>query len=359
MVFKPCYEVLKNGLSGIMRVKNEARYIENCIGSCIDALDELIVVYNDCTDDTPAILERMQKLYPEKIKLYPFNHHILAYNLTPEEFEYAKNLPEDSLRLHSTQCNYGLSKVTYKYALKIDPDQLYFTDELRKWRDICHEGRTYRWNVRCVCGCLFSTYISVYRKFSTIVGRPILWMLPTFLVNLFKKSYSYYAKLKLLNGSGCIALSGVNVFWDSQWYVPFDGINVHPPYNGAGDHLIFRVSEKTYYSKLIASPTYIVERFHCPFRMMFAGPMWFHLHANKENCWEKVKEVKDEYPDRFVPIKKFVSMSYRAVHNRMDKKAHSLFQRIWFAIIHKMGARTIERHISQLIALGERSVTKE
>ena len=44
------------GLAGIMRVKNEAGFIEQCVTSCIDALDELIIVYNDCTDDTADIL---------------------------------------------------------------------------------------------------------------------------------------------------------------------------------------------------------------------------------------------------------------------------------------------------------------
>ena len=44
-----------------MRVKNEERLIESCIDSCIEALDELIVVCNDCTDSTLEILERKQK----------------------------------------------------------------------------------------------------------------------------------------------------------------------------------------------------------------------------------------------------------------------------------------------------------
>lgn len=34
----------KNKVAGIMRVKNDGMFIERCIESCIDALDELIVV---------------------------------------------------------------------------------------------------------------------------------------------------------------------------------------------------------------------------------------------------------------------------------------------------------------------------
>ena len=73
---------LKPGLSGIVRAKNEASFIEACIDSCIDALDELVIVYNDCTDDTPAIVKRKAKQYPDKIKIYAYEHHVLSYNLT-------------------------------------------------------------------------------------------------------------------------------------------------------------------------------------------------------------------------------------------------------------------------------------
>lgn len=41
---------MKKTIAGIMRVKNEGSFVKDCIESCIDALDELIIVYNDCTD---------------------------------------------------------------------------------------------------------------------------------------------------------------------------------------------------------------------------------------------------------------------------------------------------------------------
>ena len=50
-------KVLNDGLSGFIRAKNEARFLSLCIDSCIDSLDELIVVYNDCSDDTEKILD--------------------------------------------------------------------------------------------------------------------------------------------------------------------------------------------------------------------------------------------------------------------------------------------------------------
>lgn len=72
----------KNGLSGLIRARNEAKFIGLCIDSCIDALDELIVVYNDCSDRTEDILEEKMKQYPGKLKIFPliiiYYHIILA-----------------------------------------------------------------------------------------------------------------------------------------------------------------------------------------------------------------------------------------------------------------------------------------
>lgn len=49
------YTHFSNGVSGIMRVKNYAAFIEASIDSCINALDELIIVYNDCSDNSPEL----------------------------------------------------------------------------------------------------------------------------------------------------------------------------------------------------------------------------------------------------------------------------------------------------------------
>lgn len=55
---------LKKGISGILRVKNDGQFIESCVESCINVLDELVVVYNDCTDNSVVEIERMRSRYP-------------------------------------------------------------------------------------------------------------------------------------------------------------------------------------------------------------------------------------------------------------------------------------------------------
>ena len=340
---------LKDGLSGLMRVKNEERFIEPCIDSCIDSLDELIIVYNDCTDETPDIVERMHRKYSGKIKVYAYNNQVLSHNLSEDEFEYACNLPEDSSRLHSNQCNFALSQVDYKYAVKIDVDQLYFADELKQWRDVCSGENKVKWKVGFIVGWLFMLYLSIYRRLSAKAGKPLLGMFPDRLVKLCISSYTDLAKWRLQRGKIAIALSGYNVFKDDKWYIPFDGYNVHPPYNGEGDTLIFRVSDETYFVKSVNnSNKTVTERFVCPYKMMFAGPIWFHLHANRESCWGKVKKIEEKYPELFVPVEKFSEMSYEEVHDRLNKKTHTLYQRILFALVHKMGYDRILKHLSLL-----------
>lgn len=333
---------LKNGLSGIMRVKNEAMMIEECIDSCIDALDELIVVCNDCSDSTPEILERKKLQYPEKIKVYYYNHNVLSFDLTEEEYRYALSLPDDSLRLYCNQCNYGLGNVTHKFAVKIDTDQIYFKSELKHWRDICcGERKSFR--ASYIAGWFFMMYITLYRRLSAALKTPCLFLLPDFLVKWFAPSYRQYAEYCLQRGKASIALSGVNVFKDDGWFVTFDNYNIHPPYNGEGDTVIFKVSDQTFFTRTSSGrgSFSVTEKFNQPYKMMFAGPIWFHQHANRPRCWEKVHQLKRMDPNSFVPLEQFVRMKYSQVCKKMDPGATTLYQRILFAVVHKIGLNAV------------------
>lgn len=340
------------GLSGIIRAKNEGRFLSACIDSCINSLDELIVVYNDCSDDTEIVLAEKVKQYPGKLKVYPFNNHILSHNLSKEEFEYAISLPEDSVRLHSTQCNYALSKVTYQYAMKIDPDQIYFADEIKKWRDVCCLDQSVHWSVSFILGWIFMMYISVYRRISSRLGYPFIQMLPDKLVSFFKRYYSIYIKWKLQKGDVAVSFSGVNLFWDTDWTIPFDKFNIHPPYNGEGDTLLFRVSENTFFSRyynIDKRPYTVVEKFNHPYKVVLAdSPIWFHLHANRTYCVEKVRKVKKDHPELFVSLEEFLKMNYKEVLRKMDPQVNTLYQRILFALVHKMGLKTVRKHLPLL-----------
>lgn len=338
-------------MSGLIRTRNEAHLLSGCIDSCINALDELVVVYNDCTDNTAEILAEKQLQYPDKLKVFPYNHQVLSFDLTREEYEYAKTLPDDSPRLYCNQCNYGLSKMRYSYAVKIDADQIYYEDEIKKWRDVCAGINAPCWKPSYILGWFFMMYFTLYRRISARIERPCIPMLPTWFVRLFSTPYLDYAKWRLSRGTASIALSGVNLFKDEDgWYVPFDRYNIHPPYNGSGDTVIHPLTNETFYTRRFSDTiSYsVTELFHCPYKVMYAGPVWFHLHANRAYCRDKVKRVKNGHPELFVRPDDFVKMSYSEVLQKMDPKVNTLFQRTLFALVHRMGMNVVMKHLSLL-----------
>ena len=344
-------ESRKEGLSGIMRVKNEGRSVGECIDSVIDALDELIVVYNDCTDDTESILCKKVEQYGDKIKIYPFNHDLLVTNLTLEQYEYAVSLPEDSPRLHCTQCNFALDQSTYKYAVKIDPDQLYFVDEVRKWRDACL-GKDVSINLlQVVVARLFRLWISFYRRMSSVTGKVCSYLMPDWLVKICEKSYFAYGRNQLYKGEISIAWSGINVFVeDGEIFIPFDFRNVHPPYNGEGDLVLFKISSKTRFGRYLVpgDKTKVLEYFNNPYPMFFSGLTWFHLHANRDYCFANVSKMRHENPDLFVRVDDFVNFSYNDSLKKMKNGVPTLFQRTLFLFIHKIGMSAVRRNLPLL-----------
>ena len=64
--------------------------IEACIESCIGALDELIIVFHDCTDNTPQILRTKQAQYSSKIKIYEYRLYILPIEMNQPIFSFAE-----------------------------------------------------------------------------------------------------------------------------------------------------------------------------------------------------------------------------------------------------------------------------
>lgn len=118
------------GISGHLRVKDEAMSIAECINSCIDALDELIITYNKSTDNTEEILKEYEKKYPDKIRLYFYEPKIIKYNKN----EYKTKYSEIHYFYHYS--NFGYLKIKYKYYIKIDADQIYFIEKLLEIRRI-------------------------------------------------------------------------------------------------------------------------------------------------------------------------------------------------------------------------------
>ena len=71
------------GISGFMRLKNEAEFLDRAVETHIGGLDELVMVHNDCSDETPEICRRWARKFPEKIKVVEYEPKVVPI-FTPE-----------------------------------------------------------------------------------------------------------------------------------------------------------------------------------------------------------------------------------------------------------------------------------
>ncbi|HIF9097506.1 hypothetical protein NGM67_15765 [Photobacterium damselae] len=111
----------KDGLSGFIRAKNEGDYIYQVIESWIELVDELVIVFNDCTDNTESEICRAIKDFGcNKIKAYKYIPKVY-----PQGSDEHINLPCDDIHSLVNYYNYSLSKTTRKFVVKIDGDIIF------------------------------------------------------------------------------------------------------------------------------------------------------------------------------------------------------------------------------------------
>lgn len=345
------------GVSGVMRIKNDAEFIAASVESCISALDELVVVYNDCTDNSAEVIESMRQKYPDKIRVFEYPYKVLGAGLSKEEYEYAKSLPDDSPQLLCNYYNFALSKVRFEYAIKIDADQIYFTEILNKWCDLVRTKNKVKGS--WILGMLFHYYFLAYR-FLCLKIKMRLPLMPEWLAKAAKPHYERYAATQMIKGTACLSFSGINVFKDDKWAVSLglkdEAVNVLPPFNGENDHLLFKVSEQTYYRKfdmdyynLISNSSYsLIEEFVHPYKPMFMGFCWFHMNAMRSRLKNQVMFVKQNNPEAFELIDKLLNYSYRVVEQKTDKRIHSLYQRVLFSYIYNADKKSIASNLNIL-----------
>lgn len=340
-------------VAGILRVKNDGVFVEKCVESCIDALDELVILYNDCSDNSAEEIRKMTAKYPHKIKSYEYPHRIYGMYITKEEFDIAKAFPEGHPSLLSTYCNYALSMVTSDYALKIDADQVYFAEQLKSWCNFLRECEPRKKTIKTVVGQLFSMYLSAYRLLSTKMGK-VLPILPVWLVKAFYPAYIDYSKYLFSHDKACLALSGANVLETGETLISMghviNGFKASHPFNGCGDTLIFKVGKSARFEKLIMpeyNPPYtkqysVFEVFRAPCeKVMFIGFFWKHLNEMRANTVQKALELCHADKDAYLPIDSFEKLDYSEIMNQSSDNVCPLFQRILYTFIYKANKRSL------------------
>lgn len=115
------------GISGFMRLKNEETYLDAAIASHIDYVDELILVYNNCTDSTPEICQDWAQRCPDKVKVYEYGPYVYPLGTTE-----SRTFSADNEQTLANFYNYSLTKTTRTIAIKIDGDHIAVPDVFKQ-----------------------------------------------------------------------------------------------------------------------------------------------------------------------------------------------------------------------------------
>ena len=283
------------GISGILRCRNNDDFLEECIDSVISELDELVAVYNECTDRTVEILEQKRLQYPNKIKLYEYLPHVLPLELEKDSFVYARNLPEGSGQLMAEYTNYALTQASYRYIMKVDADQVYFTGRLKR---ICD---AYRCTEKAVLTDAETAAFHAYCH-RTLTEEQYT-------------DYESYIEKRIVNEKIAVSFSGINLYHQAgQWMVGLADrqcSSLQPLFNGAHDHFFFDASKGLRYESWIR-PTLlangygrIIELMRYDEEMLEGGFLWFHLKALTKGKWyEPIPK------GRIAPLKRLIDLPY-------------------------------------------------
>lgn len=116
----------QDGISGVMLIHNEAEFLAQVIETWIDAVDELVIVFNDCTDNSPQIIEEYERKYYPKIRAFHYLPRVYSPN-TKKQLE----LDVNNINSFTFYSNFNLSKTRYKICVLINGDHIGIPEYLR------------------------------------------------------------------------------------------------------------------------------------------------------------------------------------------------------------------------------------
>ena len=117
----------REGVSAIVRVRNEANKIVYCLSSILDIFDEIVLVDNESDDATLSLVRHVKEELDrhDKIKIYSYPFRLARFG--PEH----DDAPEESIRSAVYYSNWVLSHCSFRYVCKWDGDML-LRKEIRK-----------------------------------------------------------------------------------------------------------------------------------------------------------------------------------------------------------------------------------
>ena len=107
------------GVSAFMRIRNGADFLEATIRSHAEMYDEIVAVYNRCTDDTANILKRLSVELGPKLRVFHYVPHA-----HPAGSKDHASTPGGSPNSLVTYSNFALCQTRHQWVVKLDDDHL-------------------------------------------------------------------------------------------------------------------------------------------------------------------------------------------------------------------------------------------
>ncbi len=135
------------GISAFMRIRDGAYSLEAAIRSHIGHYDEIVAVYNRCTDETPTILERLRHEFGPKLSVF----HYLPSVFPPGSDGHKTTAPDHPQSLVNYY-NFALSRTRYAHATKLDDDHVAMGEPTARLVAEVRAGRAGQGELACFSG---------------------------------------------------------------------------------------------------------------------------------------------------------------------------------------------------------------
>jgi hypothetical protein len=135
------------GISAFMRIRDGAFSLEAAIRSHIGHYDEIVAVYNRCTDETPAILARLQQEFGDRLRVW----HYLP-SVFPPGSEGHRSTPPDHPQSLVNYYNLALSRTRFSHATKLDDDHIAMGEPTARLVADVRAGRAGQGEMACFSG---------------------------------------------------------------------------------------------------------------------------------------------------------------------------------------------------------------
>ncbi|MCC6007192.1 MAG: hypothetical protein JJU40_05910 [Rhodobacteraceae bacterium] len=135
------------GVSAFLRTRNGADFLEATIRSHVDHFDEIVAVFNDCSDATPDILARLAQEFGPRLRVYHYAEKVHPPGSAAHAAE-----PGDSPHSLVAYSNCALALTRYRIAVKLDDDHLAIPSAVGRVIGTLRAGRAEPGVLHCFSG---------------------------------------------------------------------------------------------------------------------------------------------------------------------------------------------------------------